>query len=81
MCELIGHITEMKITLGSACCLLHIANCTMRRYKRSPTRHFLNAAKMLMPRHWKSSNIPTIAELLRVIGHLQHGGDGTYRNY
>lgn len=39
----------------------------MRRYKRSLTRHLLNAAKLLIPRHWKSTSAQIIAEWLHGI--------------
>lgn len=56
-----------KSCLLLACCLLHITNCSMKRYKRSLTRHFLKAGKMLIPRHWKSNRTPTIAKWLHMI--------------
>lgn len=63
----ITHITETRIILSPACCILHIANCSMKRYRRSLTRHLLNAAKILIPRHWKAKHTPTITEWFRMV--------------
>lgn len=43
--ELIRKITEPKLNLNVACCLLHVTNYSFKRYKHSLTRHLLNAAK------------------------------------
>lgn len=58
--EFIYKITETKLTLDTACCLLHISNFTLQKYKNSLSRHLLNAAKSLIPLYWKSTTTPTI---------------------
>lgn len=52
--ESITLITETKLVLDAACCLLHISNFTLKKYKHSLTKHLLNAAKSLIPIHWNS---------------------------
>lgn len=44
----------------------------MKHYKKSLTRHLLNAAKILIPRHWKSKDIPSIPEWLHSVGDIYH---------
>lgn len=60
VCEIIKQITETSILLTTVCCLLHISKGTMKRYKRSLTKFLLTAAKVLIPRYWKTTKIPTI---------------------
>lgn len=59
VCETIKQITETSITLMAACCLLSISKGTMKRYKSSLTRFLLTAAKVLIPRYWKTTKIHT----------------------
>lgn len=47
--DLIKSITETKLKLDAACCLLHISSQPLKKYKTSLTKHMLNAAKTLIP--------------------------------
>lgn len=53
--DLIKLITETTQPLDAACCLMHISNWPLKKYKRSLTRHLLNAANSLIPIYWKST--------------------------
>lgn len=55
-------ITETTLSLDVACCLLHVTKFSFKKYKNSLSRHLLNAAKSLIPLHWKSTNIPSIRD-------------------
>lgn len=57
-------ITETSLPLDATCCLLHITKCPLKKYKNSLTKHLLNAAKSLIPIHWKSPRVPTVVEWL-----------------
>lgn len=65
--EIIKLITETQIQLNAACCLLHINNCSMKKYKRSLTRFLHTAAKAVIPRHWRNTTTPTIQEWLEEV--------------
>lgn len=62
ICELIILITDTKIKLTAACCLLHISECSMKTFKKNLTRYLLITAKVLIPQYWKFSFIPSIKE-------------------
>lgn len=42
--EIITFITETKLTLNAAFCLLHVTDFTLKKYKHSLSKHLLNAA-------------------------------------
>lgn len=52
-------ITGTDIELDSALRLLNTSTQPIRRYKNSLVRHLLNAAKILIPRAWKSTCTPS----------------------
>lgn len=58
----IKYITETKINLNAAACLIHVNTYTLSKYKKSLTRHLLNAAKTLIPLHWKSTHTPGVKD-------------------
>ena len=60
----IKQITETKLDLDAACCLLHMSSFSLTRYKKSLTKHLLNAAKSLIPLYWNSSRVPSVREWL-----------------
>lgn len=62
---IIKQITETKLDLKAACCLLHLSSFSLTRYKHSLTKHLLNAAKSLIPLHWNSTRVPSISEWLQ----------------
>ena len=64
------HITETTLNLDAACCLLHINHFPYRKYKKSLTRHMLNAAKSLIPIHWNTKVAPTTKDWLDRIGYI-----------
>lgn len=68
--DIMRQITETRITLDAACCLLHISNFPYRRYKKSLTKHLLNAAKALIPLHWKSTQAPLVKEWLQKVAEV-----------
>lgn len=53
--------------LDEACWMLHVTNSPLQKYKRSLSKHLLNAAKSLIPLYWKSTKIPSIKEWLHRI--------------
>lgn len=61
--EMIYLITETKLKLDAAACLLHVTEFPIKRYKHSLTKHLLNAAKAVIPLYWKSTKIPSIQGL------------------
>lgn len=63
----IYQMTETRLKLDAACCLLHIADVSFHRYKNSLSKHLLNAAKALIPLFWKSSRVPSIQDWLHRI--------------
>lgn len=57
-----------------------LLNCTSKpvgTYKKSITPHLLNAAKALIPRHWKQPTIPTLRQWLMEVDHTYHMEDLT----
>lgn len=62
--NLIKLITDTNLNLNAACCLIHVTNFSLKRYKHSLTKHLLNAAKSLIPLHWNSSRVPSTSEWL-----------------
>lgn len=73
--DVIHRITETKLILDAACCLLHISNFTFKRYKNSLCRHLLNAAKSLIPLYWKSTTTPTMKDWLHKISYISEMED------
>ncbi|OCT75715.1 hypothetical protein XELAEV_18030902mg [Xenopus laevis] len=53
---------QLQIFRDPAVILLHHNEHSVASYKRSLTRYALNAAKLLIPRKWKSPQIPTLTE-------------------
>lgn len=68
--DIIRQITETNINLDAACCLLYISNFPYKRYKKSLTKHLLNAAKALIPLQWKSTQAPLVKEWLQTISEI-----------
>ncbi|CAH2296611.1 Hypothetical predicted protein [Pelobates cultripes] len=50
--------------------LLNHTQMPLGRYKKNLIRHFLNAAKSLIPARWKSSDIPTISQWMDKVDEL-----------
>ncbi|OCT95396.1 hypothetical protein XELAEV_18013086mg [Xenopus laevis] len=48
--------------MTAAAVLLHHNNISTSLYNKSLAQYALNAAKILIPRKWKSSSVPTISE-------------------
>lgn len=57
----IKHITETKMDLDPACCLLHV-NLLYRKYNKSLVRHLLSSAKVLIPLKGKTRHTPSIKD-------------------
>lgn len=72
---LIKKITETKVELTPACCLLHLSNTSFKRYKRSLTIHLLNAAKSQIPLHWLSTSTPTVGDWLSRVSEIHEMED------
>lgn len=70
VCTQIYSITETKLKLTPECCLLHISNYSLSKYKKSIVRHMLNMAKAIVPKHWKTTHVPTVAECLSAVDSL-----------
>lgn len=68
--EAIYQITESKLTLDAAFCLLHISNFSFKKYKNSLSRHLINADNSLIPLFWKSMNIPTMKDWLHKVSYF-----------
>ena len=66
--HLIRKITETELSLDAACCLLHVNQLTLQTYKHSLTKHLINAARSLVPIHWRSTKIPTMIDWLKKVG-------------
>lgn len=64
---IIRHITETKLQLDAACCLLHITNLSFQKYIISLSKHLLNTDKALIPLFWKSTSTPFIRDWLHRI--------------
>lgn len=85
--SLIKKITETTLNLTAACCLLNVTNISFKKYKRSLSRHMLNAARYLIPLHWNSSRAPSIAEWLNKVDdihemeHLVAQDNGTVESF
>lgn len=65
--DLIKLITETKIVLHAACCLLNIST---KRYKNLLTKHLLNAAKVLIPTRWRTTRVPSIVDWLARVSEI-----------
>lgn len=66
-------MTETSLTLNAACCLLHMSNFPLKLYKKSLTKHLLNAAKALILILWKTTRTPTIAVAGQGFEHICDG--------
>lgn len=73
--EIIKQITETRLTLNAACCLLHISNFPLKRCKQSLTKHLLNTTKSLIPLLWKCTRHPTIQDWLAKVTEICHMED------
>lgn len=58
--------------------LLHCTGESAGSYKKSITPHLLNAAKVLIPKFWKTTKIPSLRQWLREVDHLYYMEDLTY---
>lgn len=67
VCKTIERITGTDGTFSAAFCLFHVSKCPTRLPKLSLTGHLLTSAKLLIPRHWKSSHSPTVVKWLAVV--------------
>lgn len=70
VCAQIHAITETELEFSPECCLLHLSNYSLSRYKKSVVRHMLNAAKTIIPRHWKSTHTLKLTEWLSQVDSL-----------
>lgn len=68
--NVIYQITETKLKLDAACCLLHISNFSFKKYKNSLSRHLINAANSLIPLFRKSTSIPTVKDWLHKVSYI-----------
>lgn len=66
----IKRITKTKMKLNAACCLLHISNFTIKQYKKSLTKHLLNAAKALKPVLWRTTRVPLVLDWLTRVAEI-----------
>lgn len=78
VCARIQAITETGIALSPECCLLHISNYSLSRYKKSIVRHMLNAAKTIIPRHWKTTLTHARRMAPRGRFNIQNGRNGSH---
>ncbi|CAI9592301.1 unnamed protein product [Staurois parvus] len=56
--KLIEEITEIDIGLDPTTCLLYNVETSVNKYKDSGIWYFLNAAKGLIPKFWRRSEVP-----------------------
>lgn len=61
-------ITDTEIPLDA--CLLNVNSLSIRKYKKTLTKHLLTAAKTLIPLHWRSSSSPTVKDWLGRVHHM-----------
>ncbi|OCT58665.1 hypothetical protein XELAEV_18001806mg [Xenopus laevis] len=53
---------QIEVTRDPAVILLHHNERSVASYKRSLTQYALNGTKLVIPRKWKSTQIPTLTE-------------------
>lgn len=63
--------TDVVVADTQEATLLFMCNMARVAYKKFLTRHLLQAAKTVIPWHWKTSSPPSIKELLAEITHIQ----------
>lgn len=59
---LISHITTYTLDYTPSQFLLHLTSLPKKDYFKSLAMHMVNAARLCIPRHWRSTNIPTVRE-------------------
>lgn len=87
--KLVSLITDTKLKLYVMCCLLHVTEFPIRKYKYSLSKHLLNAAKALsISLFWKLNRMPTVQEWLYKISEIcdmqetiAQSGDNVVRFY
>lgn len=81
--DTICNVSDSPPAFSPAPMLLHRTLLNITDYKNSLDISLLNAAKAIIPRHWKSASVPTVREWLQEIHSLRdiedllHGAAGT----
>lgn len=60
--DLITHITTFTLDFTPAQFLLHHTSLSKREYHKSLAMHMVNAARLCIPKHWRSTCTPMIRE-------------------
>lgn len=60
--DLISHVTTFSLDYTPAQFLLHHTSLSRKTYYKSLAMHMVNAARLCIPKHWRSTSIPTITE-------------------
>lgn len=67
---LYNHVTGSRLTVSPASGLLNILPGPLSTLKKGLLKHFLTAARTVIPRHWKSTTPPSRAEWLAELNNL-----------
>lgn len=65
--KLTKQVSNLDLALSPALCLLHHTTLPHKVYHKSLAMHMINAAKLCIPRHWRSTTPPNIKEWLLTI--------------
>lgn len=68
---IISHVTTYTLDYTPAQFLLHHTSLSKKKYYKSLAMHMVNAARLCVPIHWRSTHTPTIGEWFRRISKIK----------
>ena len=68
-------VTGVEIPFSPKHFLLHVPTIPIQQYKKCMLPHLLNAARRLLPVHWKTSRIPTRGEWIAGVNAVREAED------
>ena len=73
-------MTNQPMELSPIHFLFHGTPGSMISYKKSVMPHLLNAAKMLIPRHWKQNTRPSLMEWKKEVNSIMEAERWVYKS-
>lgn len=74
VCSQIYSMTETKLKLSPECCLLNISNYSLSKYKKINCEASTWCSRVCHPKHWKTTQVPTVAEWLHAVDSIKKNG-------
>ena len=69
--DLISHVTTYTLDYTPSQYLLHHTSLSKKDYFKSLAMHMVNAARLCIPRHWRSTTAPTVREWLTQVSSIK----------